>query len=163
MRPSAEHLLEHLRDACQRLYGDALVSVVVFGSWARGTATPASDLDVLIVADSLPAGRLARARMFEPVELALEPQCREVWGAGEWPLRLSPIFKTPAEVEQGSPLFLDMTEHARLLFDRSGFFAAFLERLRARMAELGTRRVSTRAGAYWIYKPGAKPGEVIRL
>src|SRR5579862_8219136 len=42
------------------LFGDTLVSVVLFGSVARGDATPNSDIDLLIIASGLPAGRLAR-------------------------------------------------------------------------------------------------------
>jgi predicted nucleotidyltransferase len=32
-----------------RLFGDRLVGAVAFGSWARGTATDASDVDVLVI------------------------------------------------------------------------------------------------------------------
>jgi predicted nucleotidyltransferase len=32
--------------------GDAVVGVVVYGSWARGSAGPGSDVDVLIVLDA---------------------------------------------------------------------------------------------------------------
>jgi len=51
--------------------------------------------------------------------------------------RLSAVLKTPEEAEAGSPLFLDMTEDARLLYDRDDFFAGRLERLRERLRQLG--------------------------
>ena len=54
---------------------------------------------------------------------------------------LSPVFKTMEEAEAGSPLFFDMVEDARVLYDRHGFFAARLERLRKRFAELGAKRI----------------------
>ena len=41
---------------------DRLVSVVLFGSVARGEATPFSDIDLLVVAKGLPKGRFARRR-----------------------------------------------------------------------------------------------------
>ncbi len=47
--------------------------LVLFGSVARGTAGPLSDVDSLVVADPLPRGRGARLREFEPVEQALNP------------------------------------------------------------------------------------------
>jgi hypothetical protein len=37
----------------QRLYGDRLSSVILFGSWARGDAHPESDIDLLVVLDRL--------------------------------------------------------------------------------------------------------------
>ena len=36
----------------REVVGEALLSVVLFGSWARGEATPASDVDALLVVDS---------------------------------------------------------------------------------------------------------------
>jgi hypothetical protein len=54
------------------------VSLVVFGSVGRGTAGPASDLDLLVVASGLPDGRALRVRDFMSVELA-----RPVTGAND--------------------------------------------------------------------------------
>lgn len=76
---------------------------------------------------------------------------------------LSPVIKSPEEVEAGSPLFLDMVEDALILFDRDGFFAGRLERLRRRMAELGSRRIWRGDFWYWILKPDYRPGDVIEL
>jgi predicted nucleotidyltransferase len=53
-----ESALELLRRA-QAVAGDALVGVVLHGSWTRGDATPASDVDVLVVVDT--RVRLTRA------------------------------------------------------------------------------------------------------
>jgi hypothetical protein len=58
MRAEIEPLVSRLLTACQDTYGGGLVSVVLFGSVARGTAGPESDLDVLIVANGLPDGRV---------------------------------------------------------------------------------------------------------
>ena len=41
--------LPDLRARLGALYGDRLVRVVLFGSYARGEATPESDVDVLVV------------------------------------------------------------------------------------------------------------------
>lgn len=54
-------------------YGERLVSVVVFGSVARGTQRFDSDFDVLIVAEGLPSGRIKRINEFSVVEEKLEP------------------------------------------------------------------------------------------
>lgn len=42
-------ILGELKQALQTLYGERLVQLVLFGSQARGSATPDSDIDVLIV------------------------------------------------------------------------------------------------------------------
>ena len=43
----ASALVRHATD----VVGDALVGVILYGSWARGRATPTSDVDALIVVD----------------------------------------------------------------------------------------------------------------
>jgi hypothetical protein len=45
-----------LLDALLSLYGDNLVSLVVYGSVARGRARRDSDLDLLVVFEDLPRG-----------------------------------------------------------------------------------------------------------
>jgi hypothetical protein len=67
------------------------------------------------------------------------------------------------EVQRGSPLFLDMTLEARILFDRDHSFARYLDGLRSRMRELGSRRVQFHGGYYWVLKPDLKSGEEIEL
>jgi hypothetical protein len=76
---------------------------------------------------------------------------------------ISVVIKSPEEAQMGSPLFLDMTEDARILFDEEGFFAAVLERLRKRLKELGARRVWKGNVWYWELKPDYKPGDVFEL
>jgi predicted nucleotidyltransferase len=61
------HLMTDLASVAARHYGDRLVSVVVFGSMGRGTPRHESDLGVLIVADDLPRGRMARVEDFAPI------------------------------------------------------------------------------------------------
>jgi predicted nucleotidyltransferase len=146
--------MARLLDACRRHYKDRLWTVAVFGSVGRGTARPDSDLDCLIVADGLPTGRLARVTDFQAVESLLPERDRQ---------RLSPVFKTPTEVEIGSPLFLDMIADARLLFDRDGFFGQRLARLRARLDRLGATRHWLGSAWYWDLKPSYRPGDVIDL
>jgi hypothetical protein len=157
-----ESLLSRLLDGCRQHYGDRLVSLVVYGSVGRGTPRADSDLDLLIVAERLPSGRVARSEEFRAVEDALGPETAALRRAG-FTCELSPVFKTPAEVEQGSPLFLDMIDDARLLFDRNGFLAQALAAFAARLRALGARRVWRGDAWFWDLKPDYRPGEVFDL
>lgn len=156
--PEVERVVERLLGACQSFYGGRLVSLVVFGSVGRGTPRPDSDIDVLVVADPLPDGRIPRVREFDRVERSVASG-----GPANSARRLSPIFKTPAEVRRGSPLFLDMLEDGRLLYDRGGFFAGELAALRGRLDKLGSKRIWKDGAWYWDLKPDFKPGDEIVL
>jgi predicted nucleotidyltransferase len=45
-------ILNELKQELQKLYGDRLVKLILFGSHARGEATPDSDIDLLAVLKS---------------------------------------------------------------------------------------------------------------
>ena len=49
VRPSVQAALGEARAALERLYGDRLVKVILYGSHARGEAHEESDVDVLFV------------------------------------------------------------------------------------------------------------------
>ena len=151
--------------ACRHLYQDDLTTLAIFGSWARDAASPCSDIDILVIADHLPNGRMKRVAQFQTVENATFAARRLIWRnmPDTRAPELSPIIKTPREVEASSPLFLDMTDWIDLVFDRNIFFAGYLERLRRRLNELGARRRWTAGGYYWEYKPDIQPSEVLTL
>ncbi len=162
MRALLQPLLSHLIAACREEYGSQLVSLVLFGSAARDAAGPDSDLDLLIVATDLPDGRLARVRQFMGIEQRIAPEVRAAREAG-WNVELSPVFKTPDEARAGSPLFLDMVEDGRLLYDRGDFMKGMLDGLRERLAALGARRIWRGNAWYWDLKPDYRPGEVFEI
>ena len=162
MKATFQMIIQHLLEETRRFYGGRLVSFVVFGSVARDTMRPDSDIDFLIVAEPLPRGRMARVREFEEVEQNLEPMLQQARSAGI-DTCLSPLFKTREEVEHGSPLFLDMVEDAQILYDVEGFFRNRLERLRSRLRELGAVRKWQGNAWYWDLKPDYRWGDTIEL
>ena len=155
-------LLEELGAGCEAVYGPRLVSLAVFGSVGRGTPRPDSDIDLLVVADPLPHGRMRRVEEFEEVERRMKEPLAAARRAGV-ETRLSPVFKTPQEVRARSPLLLDLVHDAQLLADREGFLQDALQGLRERLDELGARRIWRGNAWYWDLKPDYRPGEVFEL
>lgn len=145
-------------DAWRVELGERLVSLVLFGSVARGEARENSDIDVLIVAEGFPRSlRDRRGPLLAAWERARAERSLP-WM--EWNL----VTKTPEEASFHSPLYLDMVEDGVLLFDRNGFFGAVLEEIRARMRELGSRRVRLDDGSwYWDLKPDYRFGDVVEI
>ncbi|WP_447973284.1 nucleotidyltransferase domain-containing protein [Nitrospira sp. Kam-Ns4a] len=147
-------LLAFARDyaeALKGLLGEQLVSVVLFGSVARGEAGPYSDIGMLIVVEVLPKGRFASKALLSALDPMVEERLAALEAQGYFP-RLTRLIKTKAEASQVIPLYLDMTEDAKLLHDRDEFFSSVLDRLRNRLLELGTVRKYRGQVRYWDLK-----------
>ena len=157
-----DDLLGALRSACLTHYQMRLVSLVVFGSVGRRTMRPDSDIDLLVVASPLPKGRMPRVEDFAPVEKILDPLVKSQQTVGVM-TRLSPLFKTPEEIVAGSPILLDMTQDAHILYDANDFFVLQMRDLEARLRRLGARRVFQGSAWWWDLKPDFKPGDMVTL
>ena len=149
-------MLKRLTGLSKERYGERLISLAVFGSVGRGAPRPDSDVDFLLIIRDLPVGRIARMQEFAAIETALAATIK---GRVE----LSPIFKTPQEIANGSPLLLDMVEDARLYFDRDDFFKNTLENLRGRLQRSGARRIWQGNAWYWDLKPDYVQGEIFEI
>jgi len=157
MADRSNEYLGKLASAITEAYGNNLVSCAVFGSVARGTATPESDVDVLVVAANLPDGRLARVGQFEAVERSM---CNE---HGCEAMLLSPIIKSREEASRGGPLFWDMVDHVIILYDRDDFLKALLRSTRTALERNGARKVCRGNAWYWVLKDSFSPGEVFQI
>jgi predicted nucleotidyltransferase len=147
--------LDRYVSALEARFGPDLVSVVLFGSWARGEGRAESDIDLLVIIGSLTGGRFER---YQPVrELAQEV-------SEELADRVSLIVSTPEGAKHVKPYYLGMLSGHVMLHDAGGFFAAVLDRLQRRLRELGARRYVDDDGyEYWDLKPDWKPGDVVSL
>ncbi len=169
-RKGVEHLREPFRRAVGLLLGallsvlgDRLVSLVVYGSVARGDARPDSDIDVVVVAEGLPRGMHRRLEVFERAEELIEEELERLRAETGYMLDFSPILLTPREAARHRPIYLDMTEDAVIVYDRDGFMEEVLRRVAERLRELGAERVWLGRRWYWRLKRDYKPGEVIEI
>src|SRR5262245_21419157 len=149
-------------DLVQRALGPNLVSVVLFGSVARGEAGPNSDIDLVLVGEEFPPGRFERLRVLEAVDAEFEAEMDRLRSL-DIHTRLGRLLKTRAEAVRIVPLYLDLVEDARFLYDREGFFQSVLARLRNSLNQLGAERRTRGRVRYWVLKADWKPGEVIEL
>ena len=149
-------------DALKRHFGDQLSSVVLYGSMARGDHSATSDIDLLIVADGLPESHRARNRILVGIEEQLYPSLASLYRSAGY-VEISTKIKTSAEAQRFTPLYLDMTQDAVVLYDRDGFFADILAQLRDKLEAMGAQRLRRGKTWYWKLKPDYQWGEVIEL
>ncbi len=143
-------------------FSEDLVSVVVYGSVARGDNRNDSDVDLLVVVRNLPKdSMLKRIRLFE-TKVEDKLNLNEYWSRGYY-ISLSPILKTPEEAERFSPLYLDMVYDAVILYDKDNFFTRVLDRLKGRLRELGAERVWIGKRWYWVLRKDSKFGDTVDL
>ena len=46
---NVQTIIDEFKGEIKKIYEDRLVNVILFGSWARGTATEDSDIDLIVV------------------------------------------------------------------------------------------------------------------
>jgi uncharacterized protein len=156
-------LLERLVEVLRGKIGEDLISVVLYGSYARAESTPQSDVDVLIIARRLSPSRLERQGFFAKIAGEVESRFMPAFQAAGWFPYLSAILKTPEEAGRTSRIYSDMVEEARIVFDRDGFFRGVLQRVKKRLEELGARKVRVGRMWYWDLKPDYRPGEIFEI
>jgi predicted nucleotidyltransferase len=156
-----EALVEGLVSAFKGVFGDRLVSLVLYGSYARGDYRSDSDIDLIVVLEEV-GDRLELHRELDLVEEALRPVFDCLREAGLRPV-LSPVVLDRESASITRPLYLDAVFDARVLYDRGGFMTGVLERVRRRLEEYGAER--RRVGSKWVtvLKREYKYGEVIEL
>ncbi|WP_222927604.1 nucleotidyltransferase domain-containing protein [Biomaibacter acetigenes] len=89
-----EETIQHLLDACKKVYGRDLITLAVFGSVARGTPNPNSDIDIMLVIKNLPSCRMKRMQQFDEVGKMMEPWISSLKKYQIYTM-LSPVIKTP--------------------------------------------------------------------
>ncbi len=156
-----EDLKESLNNFKQSLlekFKDNLISLVLFGSVARGTARDESDLDLLIILKDAPVSYYKRLEPVIDIELKLREGTSET---AALPM-LSTIILSWEEAKENRNIFLDMIDASIILYDKNDFFKNRLKELKKRLLQLGSKKIVLEDKTwYWNLKPDSAPGEVI--
>lgn len=78
-------------------------------------------------------------------------------------ISFSPIIKTPEEAVKFTPLYMDMTEDAIILYDKENFLKKILDDIKIKLQKLGFERIWFSKSRWYWRKKDYKFGEVINF
>lgn len=122
-------------------FGDDLMGVLVFGSWARGDAGDTSDVDLLVVID--PEVTITRS---------LYAEWDEADGAPTWEGRRLEVHfvRLPGIDDTPTGLWAEAALDGLVLFDRGFELSRRLISIRRRIAAGDVRRRRVHGQPYWV-------------
>lgn len=111
--------VERLKDT----FGERLVSVILFGSVARGTASEYSDVDLLVIAEGLPESRIERQKILSAAILE---------AIDRYYIRVCPVLLEPSDVSTApiNPLIYGVLTGYTVIYDPKKFWADLLKSIR---------------------------------
>lgn len=137
-----EQLIKCIRKSLEEKKNSLAINLraaMLFGSWAKETATPDSDMDLLVIAENINPKRHRRG-----VEIAQIKQCLPG-------LALDVLLYTKEEVISNfinhNPLFLDVAEDGKIILDDG----EFLQNLISETKDYIRQRDIKRFGDGWIF------------
>lgn len=146
----------------KNVFGDSLVSFVIYGSVARGDDNEQSDVDILIVLDTS-MSYSERCNVFGRI-LADLYRSEVAWRLMELGYNVFIEFY-PLSVEEAlvfRPIYLDMVYDSVILYDRNDFFRGILTRTSKILFKLGSQRIWINDREWiWILKPNLSFGEEV--
>lgn len=157
-----------IRRFCELLYekfDQRLLSVVLFGSVARGNWSENSDIDLLIVVEGWEGKAVwERVRELRAVERRLEKSSEylNALRAGYTPL-IQPYPLDPYEAKKFNKIYLDLVIDGIIIYDKDEFIERIMDSLRKELEKIGAKKITLPNGQhYWILKE-VEVGEVVKL
>ena len=116
-------VLDEFLKKCKEKFGDDLISIILFGSYARGTATEYSDVDLLVIAKNLPKRRIDRHKVLRDIVLEF------IYKYG---INISPILIEPRDLSSKdiNPLICGILTGYKIIYDKNNFWKNYLERIK---------------------------------
>lgn len=116
-----------------------IVAALLFGSWAKGSEAPDSDIDLLIVADGINTKRHRRG-----IEIAYIKHCLPGLSLD---ILLLTMEEALSNFRNHNPLFLDIAEEGIIILDKDNLLKDLLLEIREYIRQRGIKRF----GDGWIF------------
>src|SRR3989304_1103762 len=156
-------LLAKLLDLIKDNYENRLISLILYGSVSRGTAKKDSDVDIILVVENLSYTEAMNRFLLVEDRLKESTEYLSIKSTGYSP-EVKPIIFSREEASESRYIFLDVVNDGIILYDKNAFFKQRLEKLRKRLRDLESKRITREDGSwYWILAPNIKFGESFEI
>jgi predicted nucleotidyltransferase len=153
-----ERFIKEIKESC----GDNFLSLVLFGSVARGEAGENSDIDILVLMEVKGEG--------------IEKKFTEIGvNSYDWEenielrnkgirTKIYEIVKTEEELRENPLILLDILDHGIILYDPKNRMKNILKDFEKKLKELGAEKIIFSDGKWaWDLKPDWKKGEIVEI
>lgn len=124
-----------------RHYGDNLLGLAIFGSFARGENRKDSDLDLLIILKNAPRRRVRLTEFIQEIEMKHDSLAQQLFSVEGLSCELSPYILTESEALLVQPIYYDLVDHHTIVYDPQGIIARIIESTSALLRQVGAQRV----------------------
>lgn len=123
MQSKIDKIISEFVKECKKRFGKRLVSIILFGSHARGTATKYSDIDLLIIARKLSKRKIDRYDIIFDILLDFTKK---------YHVAISPILLEPEEfsTQNITPLVYGILTGQKILYDKNNFWKKYLAKIK---------------------------------
>ncbi|EHP88516.1 nucleotidyltransferase domain-containing protein [Methanotorris formicicus] len=116
-------ILNEFLEKCKEKFGDDLISIILFGSYARGSATKYSDVDLLVIANNLPKRRIDRYKVLRNEILHFIFK----YGVNISPILIEPRDLSPKDI---NPLIYGILTGYKIIYDKNNFWRNYIEKIK---------------------------------
>lgn len=125
-----------------------LLGVLQFGSTVRSPVKFETDLDLLLIFDSLPSSRYDRFTLTRQLEDCLNEDLKSLQG---FHIEVSFILQESSNLIAMKPYYLDFPACSKVRYDPLNILANLLKDIQEWMDFHGSKRIDQGALWYWIY------------
>lgn len=135
------NLPQKLHQSILQQWKDKLIGIVLFGSSARGDASPSSDIDLFLI---LKSNIKIQRKLYHEWSDLLEPA-----GLSHSDIYSPHFVLLPKDIQEAGSLWFEIALDGIVLWEKNYRISSFLRKLRTAIAEGNIKRKLTHGHPYW--------------
>ena len=143
------------------IYKDNLVSLIIFGSYARNNPRLNSDLDILIILKQGKKRTELNDFFYEKIEKEFEKDLLNLYENYGINIDLSPFIISKENSSYFNPLYLDMAEQSEIILDENNYFSEILKRIKKIKKQYNIKKLNYGNRYFWDFSNRNLIGEKI--